>query len=241
MRQTMVRMKLQVLNPLYVRKMVELYWQQNTSLSISSVVGWWLLYVYMFFGFFFTISQKRKGMKYLFCCNPFVTGCNLQECLATALKQRRHIRTSLQWILLCRLLPVTQFRQINQSLSTASLSVGWKIIIDKHIIENRLSIRSFHPGSNLKNDQEVITKSLFLKLMKLSVIVIYKNFIIFGVIKMNKGIEAPFPIGSLLYKYSDQGDTLSWWFSSILLSLLKIVSNNIIYKIILIVPGLTLR
>lgn len=106
----------------------------------------WLVVV---IGMFLTISHKRKGLKYLFCCNPFVTGCNLQECLATALKQRRHIRTSLQWILLCRLLPVTQFRQINQSLSTASLSVGWKIIIDYHIIENRLSIRSFHPGSNI--------------------------------------------------------------------------------------------
>lgn len=58
---------------------------------------------------------------------------------------------------------------------------------------------------------------------------------------MNKEAEALFPIGSLLYKYSDQEDTLSWWFSLILLSLLKIVSNNIIYKIILIVPRLTSR
>lgn len=42
MRQTMMWMKLQVPNPLYVRQMVELYWQQNTSVSISSVVDWGL-------------------------------------------------------------------------------------------------------------------------------------------------------------------------------------------------------
>lgn len=45
--------------------------------------------------------------------------------------------------------------------------------------------------------------------MTLSDLVIYKKFIIFRVIKMNKGAEALFPIGSLLYKNSDQEDTLS--------------------------------